>query len=337
MNNITYLLPHGVNYYKTNLHTHTNITDAVLSPEQMKAAYKARGYSILALTDHNVIADHSYLNDEDFLMLTGAEFNVNEQPFERGCGKTCHMNFIAKRPDNLWQPFRYYKPYKDVAQPYLEKAQIDDMPQVHDTESINNLIAEANRHGFLVMYNHPHWSLHDYTDYAGLKGLWALEHCNFGSSNYGDRDNSTVYRDLLNQGNRLFPVGADDSHNEAKVGGAWIMLGAEQLEYGSVIKALEKGDFYTSTGPEIFDLYLEDRILKIRCSDARWVSVSAGVRFATRSMPVAPNVLLRETSIDMSKWFDMCEGAGNRAWFKVTVYGPYGDYAATRAFWLDEL
>lgn len=36
-------------------------------PERMKEEYKARGYSIIAFTDHNVLVDHSYLADGDFL------------------------------------------------------------------------------------------------------------------------------------------------------------------------------------------------------------------------------------------------------------------------------
>lgn len=332
------LLPRVPKYFRANLHTHTCITDATPTPEEMKELYKKRGYQILSITDHNVVMDMSHLNDDDFLMLTGAEFNVNENPFQRGCCRSAHFNFIAKRPDILWQPFRYHKEYN--AAEYLAKAQIDNISQEHSGENMNAIIKAANEHGYLVMYNHPHWSLHDYRDYADLKGLWAMEICNHGSASYGDRYNSTIYRDLLNQGNRLFPVGADDSHNERGVGGAWVMVGAEKLEYGSVINALEKGDFYASTGAEIYDLYVEDQKLYIRCSDALSITVDSGLRCAAREKPSAPDKLLREAEIDLKRWFDFCATGDarnqNRTWFKVVVHGPYGDYAATRAFWYDE-
>lgn len=332
------LLPHVPQYFRTNLHAHTCITDAKPTPEEMKSFYKKQGYQILSITDHNVVMDMSELNDADFLMLTGAEFNVNEAGYERGHSKSAHLNFIAKRPDILWQPFRYHKEYN--AAECLAKAQIDNMSQEHSVENINAIIKAANEHGYLVMYNHPHWSLHNYEDYAGLKGLWAMELCNYGSASYGDIDNGTIYRDLLNQGNRLFPVGADDSHTERGVGGAWIMLGAEKLTYGSVIEALEKGDFYASTGAELHDLYMEGTTLHFRCSDALSVTIESGLRYSAREKPAAPDKLLREGEIDMKKWFAFCEGANeqsqNRKWFRVIVHGPYGDYASSRAFWYDE-
>jgi predicted metal-dependent phosphoesterase TrpH len=96
------LLPSVPKYFRTNLHSHTNITDASKTPEEMKEFYKKRGYDILCISDHNVIIDFSELNEENFLMLTGAEFNVNEEDFQRGNSKSAHFNFIAKRPDNLW-------------------------------------------------------------------------------------------------------------------------------------------------------------------------------------------------------------------------------------------
>ena len=106
---LKHLLPPVKKYFKASLHTHSTVSDGKLTPQEVKDAYKAKGYQVLALTDHNVIVDHSHMNEPDFLMLTGAEFNVNEENYQRGHSKSAHFNFIAKRPDNLWQPFRYAK------------------------------------------------------------------------------------------------------------------------------------------------------------------------------------------------------------------------------------
>ena len=333
------LLPRVEKYFRANLHAHTNITDASVTPEEMKAFYKKRGYQILAITDHNVTIDFSHLNEDDFLMLTGAEFNVNEENFDRGCCKSAHFNFIAKRPDILWQPFIYYKQWN--AAPYIAKTEISHMPQEHTPEAINAMIAEANRRGFLVMYNHPQWSLHTYEDYSQFKGLWAMEIFNTGSASYGDSDNGNVYRDLVNLGNRLLPVCADDSHSERTVAGGWIMVGAQELSYDSVISALEKGDFYASTGPEIYELALEGQQLHIRCSDASAVTIESGLRFATKITATAPDKLLRSGTIDLEKWFAYCQSEDprkeNRCWFRLIVHDAYGQKATTRAFFYDEL
>jgi predicted metal-dependent phosphoesterase TrpH len=71
-----HLIPQ-TNYYKTALHCHTNISDGLPSPEEMKEIYKSKGYQVLSITDHNILVDHSALNEEDFLLLTGAEYNIN--------------------------------------------------------------------------------------------------------------------------------------------------------------------------------------------------------------------------------------------------------------------
>ena len=97
-----YLLPENGNFYKSNLHCHSTISDGAFTPQELKEIYKSKGYQILSITDHNIIVDHSYLNEEDFLLLTGAEYNVNEPGWaeRRFWVKTYHLNFIAKRPDN---------------------------------------------------------------------------------------------------------------------------------------------------------------------------------------------------------------------------------------------
>ena len=115
------------------------------------------------------------------------------------------------------------------------------------------------------------------------------------------------------------------------------MVGAEKLEYGSVIDALEKGDFYASTGPDIHELSLTDGKLHIRCSDAQYISLEGGARFFKRKAPTAPDKLLREATFDISKWLESCDGESPLEWLRVTVRGPYGDFATTRAFRFDEL
>ena len=50
------LLDPAKNYFKANLHCHTNISDGKLSPAEIKAHYMKNGYSIVAFTDHDVPA-----------------------------------------------------------------------------------------------------------------------------------------------------------------------------------------------------------------------------------------------------------------------------------------
>ena len=53
-----YLLPENGTFYKANLHCHSTVSDGKLSPEEMKAEYQKRGYSVIAYTDHKVMVPH---------------------------------------------------------------------------------------------------------------------------------------------------------------------------------------------------------------------------------------------------------------------------------------
>ena len=335
-----HLLPQVEKYFKTNLHTHTNISDGALSPEEVIALYKNAGYSILSLTDHNVIVDHSDKTTEDFLLLTGMEANINDDgyvPTKGFWGYTYHLNFIAKRPDNLWQPVVTIGK-RETAKPYEALVDSEKMDKIYDVDQINAMIAKGNEKGFLVMYNHPVWSRQSYPDYIPLKGLWAMEMRNNASIRSGyDENNHQVYQDMLQAGMRIFPTGTDDAHAEKSMFGAWIMLGAEKLTYESAIEALEKGDFYMSCGPEIHSLTLEDGFLEIECSDASEITVETHARSARRAKH-APGELMNHARIDLTQFFFWAsEVPKDNAYFRVTVYGPDGSYAATRAYYVSEL
>ena len=339
MPNAKHLLPNVAKYYKTNLHTHSTITDGKFSPQELKDMYKSQGYQILCISDHNVMVDHSALNDDEFLLLTGGEFGISEPGQNAFYKKSYHLNVISKRPDNLWQPFLPKKP-RESALPYLELVDTPDMSRRHDPESINQIIAECNAHDQLVAYNHPAWSLQNYTDYAPLEGLWAMEVCNYNCL-YAGRDtySSLVLRDFLAQGKQVFPLGTDDMHTIKTHAGAWIMVGAEKLAYDSVIQALEVGDFYASTGPEIHSLTVEGAALKITCSDARSIALESDCRFAKHLYPIHTHGLMREATFDLTKWMEASQenGLTDQAYIRLTVYGPYGHRAYTRAYFLSEL
>jgi hypothetical protein len=330
-----HLLPPVDRYFKANLHTHTNISDGMLSREEAKKAYRELGYQILCLTDHNTIVNHSDLNEHDFLMLTGVEIDVNAPNKNAIFGKTYHLNLIAKDPENLWSPAKVFRRFPNAAK-YEDQMNCEEMDLQYNPDSINAMIAKANEKGFLVMYNHPTWSCQAYPDYAPLKGLWAMELRNGESCVLlgHNENNFRVYKDFLMQGKTIFPLGTDDMHNPKSLGKSWIMVGASELSYRSVIHALEQGDFYMSCGPEITDLYLEGNVLKITCSDAQRINVETHARFA--KVMVAEDKPLREAEFNLDRFFTKAQ-EDPMALFYITVTAPDGTYATTRPYYLKEL
>ena len=334
MNAVKNLLPQVPRYFKANLHTHTTISDGKLTPEEAKEAYKALGYQILCLTDHSTIANHSNMNEPDFLMLTGIEIDVAARGKSPAGVKTYHLNLIAKKPDNTWSPSKALRRYPAAAE-HEDKMQCEEMDLQYSPDSINAMIAKANEKGFLVMYNHPTWSCQTYPDYASLKGLWGMELRNTECCLLGHNENNfRVYKDLLTLGNRVYPLGTDDMHTPRALGQSWIMVGASELSYASVIEALEKGDFYMSCGPEISALRVEGNVLKVTCSAAQRINMETYGRIA--KVVNANDEPLREAEFPLDNFFTKVDGDPD-AFIYITVTAPDGSYATTRPYYLKEL
>ena len=255
------LFSNSKNIYKANMHCHTTVSDGSFSPVEIKEIYKNRGYSVIAFTDHDKLIAYDYLNDKDFLAINSIEVAINANmpgvPFR---SIPCyHFNLYAVRPD--------------MAAPKLPDMAYDDI------DAINDYIKKRTDEGFLVCYNHPYWSMQTYKDYAGLKGCFAMEIYNHGcevtDGYYGY--NPQVYDEMLREGHRLHCFSTDDNHNWNKgfddSFGGFININSESLSYKDIMDALQRGDFYSSQGPEIYEISIEDDILNIRCSPARLIVV----------------------------------------------------------------
>ena len=278
-----YLLPETGNFYKANLHCHTVFSDGHFTPAEIRALYRSHGYSIVAFTDHDVLIPHPELRDETFLPLNAMEFSIRapEGPGSFKKLPTVHLGMIAKEEDNLTMPLyhrtKYIKYHEKENRKLLAVDESEpDYERGWEVEKINETIAIAKEKGFFVIYNHPEWSLEDDTRLTRYRGLDAIEVHNSGSSASGFYESTpNHYKALARHGIRLSPVAADDNHNEYPFDSrfntacrGWVQIKAEKLEYRTVTAALEKGDFYASTGPEIHALWTEGGRLHVRCSPA---------------------------------------------------------------------
>lgn len=341
-----YLLPESGNFYKACLHVHTTCSDGLATPEEIKKMYMGKGYSIVAYTDHEVVIPHNDLRDENFLPITGAELAVNMRlPGLPGrYGKQYHINFLSKDPEKTDISFftRSYVCWQSSF-PYIsEKMNATQYPRKYDNDCVNDMIRRGRDEGFLVALNHPGMSGQNYPDYAELKGLWGVEVFNSGSVGNGRVESEQPLIDLLELGERVFPLATDDMHgayNQKSIDaiGGWTMLKAPALEYGAVMDSLEKGDFYSSTGPEIYALYLEDETLVVECSAASLVRVNTERRLSM--IKTAKNDSLTRVCFDMHAYFEgsFVKNIPVEPYFRVTVLDEKGHRAHTRAYFVDEI
>lgn len=68
-----------------NLHTHTLLSDGLLSPDEVIARYRNLGYDFLAITDHDDLIPEGYWEviprgNPDLLVFVGVE--VNYRPLD---------------------------------------------------------------------------------------------------------------------------------------------------------------------------------------------------------------------------------------------------------------
>lgn len=333
------LLTPGVNTYKANLHCHTTMSDGSMTPEEIKAHYQAHGYSIVAFTDHELLMNHSRLTDEAFLALTGYEIAVNEQGPSRSFAdrKTTHLNLIASRPDNLthicYDPAVVWRDPNGIKDSVSTAGGI--VPREDGPAFLNRIIREANENGFLVTYNHPVWSLVQDADYLPLEGLFGIEIYNTGCVREGFTDSTEPYDLFLRQGKRLKCLATDDNHDRFPYGhprhdslGGWVVVHAARLDYATVFNALQRGDFYSSTGPAIHELRVEDGVLYVACSPARKITVNSSGRSALVNFANPGESLV-------SAEFKL--GGNLYDYIRVTVEDASGEKAWSNAVFLDEI
>lgn len=342
-----YLLPKNGSFYKANLHVHTTISDGSLTPEEIKQVYKAKGYSVVAFTDHEAMVPHNDLNDDEFLSITAVELATNAD-ITHGAytyRETCHMNLYAKdQGKTSCAVFSMSRLWPAHAEQYLsDEMKATDFKRVFTPESMNEVIAAAKEDGFIVSYNHPVWSLNHYPFYSKLKGVWGVEVYNTGCVRAGYPDTVQPLDDLLCLGEKVFPLATDDAHGKKETlhdyFGGWVMIKADKLDYSCIMTALENGDFYSSTGPEIKDVYIEDGILTVKTSPVAAIEISTERR-ASKRVYSKNGEQYTDATFDLNTYIS--DSIHKRetdppAYFRVTVTDESGNKAYTRAFFVNDL
>lgn len=341
-----YLLSEKGNFYKANLHSHSDYSDGKLSPAELKKLYKEAGYSVLSITDHEGIFDHSYLDDEDFLTIPGYERALNDEThYEEKYGwnsvRTTHLCIYPKDRKNLRcvadDPEYIYPKMRWMTIPEIRKSMKYIGEPFYFTPSVanvNHVIKEANENGFLVVLNHPDWSQQPFEEYSQYEGLFAMEVHNTGCTGLGCNDSTSVIYDMmLKRGHKLFCVATDDNHNEYPIDhpksdslGGWVMVKADALTHESIMEALINGNFYSSTGPQIKELYIEDGAVHIETSPACDIRIMTGNRFAEMEASYKDTLT--------SATFKLPAVCG---FFRLEVTDTHGKKAYTNAYFPSEL
>lgn len=288
-------------FFKGNLHTHSTKSDGLISPEHVCQVYKDAGYDFLAITDHFLkqfnypLTDTRPYRTDDFTTLIGAELHAPRTEF-----------------GDLWHLLAVGLPL-DFAPP-------------GDAETGAQLAQRAVAAGAYVAAAHPFWYSLSEADVLSLGDIHAIETYNGTSVDYNDKPESWYMLDLmLHRGHRYNACATDDAHfqpGRADALLAWVQVKAEELSPESILEALKNGYYYSSTGPEIYDIDIipGDKVT-VRCSPASRV-------FVVGTLAHAVNVYgngLREVTLRINRF--------DSPWGRIIVRDENGGRAWSNPFW----
>jgi hypothetical protein len=239
-------------WYKGNTHTHTLNSDGDSTPDDVVRWYREHGYQFLVLTDHNFLTSVDGLNalhgaDEQFLVIKGEEVSdrYEENPL--------HIN--ALDVDAVVPP-QGGSSVVDVLQRNVDAIRrANGIPHINHPSFRWSITAQElqrvrNNRLFEIFNGHPQVNNVGGGGVPGLEEAWDA---------------------ILTNGTLLYGIAVDDAHkfkmpgnpDVAGPGRGWVAVRAPRLEARALLGALERGDFYASTGVELSEYHATTRQISI--------------------------------------------------------------------------
>lgn len=251
--------PPKLGWYKGNTHTHTLNSDGDSSPDDVARWYREHGYQFLVLSDHNFLTSVDGLNallgaDQQFLIIPGEEITdrVGEKPL--------HINGLAVD--------RLVPPQGGATIAEAMQRDIDAIRAARGVPHLNHpnfgwaVTAEdikrvRNDKLFEIFNGHPLVNIQGGGGMPSMEEMWDV---------------------ILSSGKLLYGLATDDAHHFKRPGDpsasgpgrGWIVVRAPRLDGRELLAALERGDFYASTGVELDDVQRSSTRYVIGIRAERW-------------------------------------------------------------------
>ncbi len=179
------------NWYKGNVHVHTNVSDGELSPGEVVDCYKKNGYKFLAITDHSKAADVEGLSSPDFLVLQGTEIEPIDKP---EIGSHYHIVILG-----------------------LDKSSYQQVIKISENRPMREIINLVHKKGGMVNLAHPYVNTLTMRDILSIPHLLGIEICNtatlFSKIANGKGLAEFYWDELLTKGRKIFGFAVDDAHS----------------------------------------------------------------------------------------------------------------------------
>jgi predicted metal-dependent phosphoesterase TrpH len=278
-------------WYKGNTHTHTLNSDGDSTPDDVVRWYREHRYHFLVLTDHNYLTSVDALNalhgaTGKFIVMPGEEVT------DRFEGRSLHVNGL------------------DIAREVAPQggASVVDVLQRN--------VDAIRREGGVPHINHPNfgWAI-TADELRQVRNTRLFEIYN-GHPVVNNRGGGGVpgleeaWDAILSSGVLLYGIAVDDAHvfkqpgNPAVAGPGrgWIAVRAARLEPRAILDAMERGDFYASTGVELLDYQVT--------AEAMTVTVRKAASSKYRVQFVGRNGAVLSEAIDSPATYRFAGGEG---------------------------
>ena len=299
------LLPakNSTNYYKGNLHGHSNHSDGALKPDEVINEYKNLGYDFTCLSEHlwkgekfanEVVLDTTNLNENNFIVIPSAELHCKGKKYVK---------------NELWH--------------IVANGLSVDFKCANDEERAPEMIQRAIDSGAFVTIAHPEWYKLTFDECMSVSHAHGVEIYNHSCHIEAARGFGTATADyLLEENKKIFLTATDDSHfRMPDAGGGWVMVASDDLNEKSILGSLKMGKYYSSTGVDIIKFEMQNNLLKVVSSPAEHITL---VGQGARSLSVNGNNITEAI-------FDLNNIETN--WFRVTIIDNFGRFAWSNPIW----
>jgi predicted metal-dependent phosphoesterase TrpH len=295
-------------WWKGNLHTHTFWSDGDDFPEMVAGWYKDHGYHFLALSDHNIMLEgEKWLTVTNaarrrtlakYIERFGKEW-VEQRTNQVRLKTLIEFRKLLEEPNRfLMIPSQEITAMltvhinasnlKEFIKPRLGSNTLEVMQL-----NVDAVLEQRARTGqpMFPHINHPNFG-HAITaeDLMRVKGEKFFEVYNghaqvhsFGHKGHPGLDTvwDIVLAHRLSDLNLgvMYGVGVDDSHHyhtmtvsNSNPGRGWVVVRAPELTADAIIKAMEAGDFYASSGVRLMDVRFRTNTLSIEIEPAEGVT-----------------------------------------------------------------
>ncbi len=303
----------ALHWYKGNTHTHTLNSDGDSSPDEVARWYREHGYQFLVLSDHNFLTSVDGLNallgaDERFLVIPGEEVT------DAVGGKPLHINGLAV--DRVVQPAGGATIVEALQRDIDAIRAANGAPHLNHPNfgwavTAADIARVRNDRLFEIFNGHPMVNNIGGGGMPGLEEMWDV---------------------ILSSGKLLYGLATDDAHHfkrpgdptAAGPGRGWVVVRAARLAPRDIIDALERGDFYASTGVELNDIQRTSTRLTVSIKPDSWsryttrfVGTDGRVLAETGTNPAVYDITGDEGYVRAV----VLESNGKKAWVQPTLLG----------------